>query len=172
MKNRLAMIVVIAMTAAACNAAPEISTEERSVSTTIPSGIAAEGDSVSVHYTGTLDDGTQFDSSEGREPLQFVVGSGQVISGFDDAVIGLAVGESRTVRIEPVNAYGELDPALVQEVPLEQLPEGVSVGDQLATQTGQPVTITELTETAAMIDFNHPLAGQALTFDVELISIG
>ncbi len=170
--KRIAWLLVVGVLAAACNPAPEITTEERQVSTTIPSGMAEDGDFVSVHYTGTLDDGSQFDSSEGREPLQFIVGSGQVIPGFDEAVRGLAIGESRTVRIEPADAYGEIDPALIQEVPLDRLPEGVAVGDQLATQAGQPVVITELSDTAAMIDFNHPLAGEALTFEVELVSIG
>jgi FKBP-type peptidyl-prolyl cis-trans isomerase 2 len=175
MKTKL--LIVVALLVAACSPAEEITVEEREVTTTAATensteGGAADGDLVSVDYTGTLDDGTQFDSSEGREPLQFVVGSGQVIAGFDDAVRGLAVGESRTVRIEPANAYGETDPALVTEIPLDQLPDGVAAGDQLVAGNGQQVTVLEMTETGAMIDFNHPLAGQALTFDVELVAIG
>ncbi len=133
---------------------------------------AQDGDTVAVHYRGTLDDGSEFDSSEGRDPLTFVVGSGQVIRGFDDAVRGLAVGESRTVRIEPADAYGEVDPERVVEVPLDQLPEGVQAGDELATDTGQRVEVVEVADEVARIDTNHPLAGQALTFEVELVSIG
>jgi len=184
MKTKL--LIVVALLVAACSPAEEIVVEEREVETTAAvettvapdapvssgDGIAADGDLVSVDYTGSLDDGTQFDSSEGREPLQFVMGSGQVISGFDDAVRGLAVGESRTVRIEPANAYGEIDPALVSEIPLEQLPEGVAAGDALVAGNGQQVTVLELTATGAIIDFNHPLAGQALTFEVQLVALG
>ncbi len=134
--------------------------------------VAQDGDTVAVHYTGTLDDGSEFDSSAGRDPLSFVVGSGQVISGFDDAVRGLAVGDSRTVRIEPENAYGEPDPALVLEFPADQAPEGVAAGDQVTLGNGQRATVLEINDEIIRIDANHPLAGQALTFDVELVSIG
>ncbi len=133
---------------------------------------AQDGDTVAVHYTGTLDDGSEFDSSEGRDPLTFVVGSGQVIAGFDDAVRGLAVGETRTVRIEPENAYGEVDPTRVLEVPIDQAPEGVQVGDVLSTSTGQQVEVVEVTDEVFRVDANHPLAGEALTFEVELVSFG
>ncbi len=134
--------------------------------------MAQDGDSVEVHYTGTLDDGSEFDSSRGRDPLSFVVGSGQVISGFDDAVRGLAVGDSRTVRIEPENAYGEVNPELVLEFPADQAPEGLSPGDLVTLGNGQQATVLEVTDETVTIDANHPLAGQALTFDVELVAIG
>jgi FKBP-type peptidyl-prolyl cis-trans isomerase 2 len=133
---------------------------------------AADGDRVMVHYRGTLDDGSEFDSSEGRDPLEFVVGSGQVISGFDDAVRGLAVGESVTVRIPPEDAYGpRVDEAII-EIPIDQAPEGLQVGDQVQLVSGGRATVLEVREDAVVIDANHPLAGQALTFEIELVSIG
>lgn len=134
-------------------------------------GIADEGDLVEVHYRGTLDDGTEFDSSEGRDPLSFTVGSGQVIAGFDDAVRGLEVGESRTVRIEPADAYGERTDAAIIEFPASSAPEGLQVGDQVQFGNGQPGTVLEITEETITIDANHPLAGEALTFEVELIRV-
>ena len=125
---------------------------------------------VAVHYVGTLDDGSQFDSSEGRAPLEFTVGSGQVIAGFDDAVRGLAVGDSRTVRMEPDQAYGEYNPDLLVTVPLDQAPEGLQVGQQVQFGGGIAV-VTELSDDSVTVDANHPLAGEALTFAVELVSI-
>ncbi|HEY5684333.1 MAG TPA: peptidylprolyl isomerase [Acidimicrobiia bacterium] len=133
---------------------------------------AGEGDTVSVHYRGTLDDGTEFDSSAGRDPLQFVVGSGQVISGFDDAVRGLGVGESVTVRIPPEEAYGLRSEEAIIEVPADQAPEGLQVGEQVQLATGGRATVLEVREDAVVIDANHPLAGEALTFEIELVSIG
>ncbi len=166
--------------AATVTTAPAATTTSRDAPATTAAGsdqgeegrVAQDGDTVEVRYTGTLDDGSEFDSSEGRDPLTFVVGSGQVISGFDDAVRGLAVGESRTVRIEPENAYGEVDPARVVDVPIDQAPPGVQAGDELTLNTGQRVQVVEVTDEVVRIDTNHPLAGQALTFEVELVSIG
>ncbi len=129
---------------------------------------ANDGDAVAVHYTGTLDDGSQFDSSAGRDPLEFVVGSGQVISGFDQAVRGLAIGESRTVRMEPADAYGERRDDMVITVPLEQAPPGIKVGDQVSAGN-MPAEIIAVDEETVTIDANHRLAGEALTFDVELV---
>ena len=134
--------------------------------------VAADGDSVEVHYTGTLDDGTEFDSSRGRSPLAFVVGSGQVIAGFDDAVRGLAVGDSRTVRIEPEQAYGQRDPNLILEFPAADAPDGLAVGEQVVLSNGAPGTVIEITDEVVRIDANHELAGRALTFEVELVSVG
>lgn len=131
---------------------------------------AADGDTVSVHYTGTLDDGSQFDSSAGRDPLEFEVGSGQVISGFDQAVRGLSVGESRTVRMEAADAYGEVREDLVVQVPADRAPDGLTVGDQVAAG-GMPATVVAMDDETVTIDANHQLAGKALTFDVELVSI-
>ena len=134
---------------------------------------AADGDSVKVHYTGRIEGGEVFDSSDGRDPLSFVVASGQVISGFDDAVRGLAVGETRTQRIEPEDGYGETNPDLVLEVPIAQLPEGTMVGQTLTSGTGQRVTVVGIDEAAgiATIDANHFLAGKVLIFDVELVEL-
>ena len=139
---------------------------------TAEGSVAQDGDSVEVHYTGTLDDGTEFDSSRGRSPLAFVVGSGQVIPGFDDAVRGLGVGESRTVRIEPEQAYGPRDPELVLEFPAADAPEGLAVGERVTLGNGAPGTVVEITDEVVRIDANHQLAGEALTFEVELVSIG
>lgn len=124
-----------------------------------------------VEYRGTLDDGTEFDSSEGREPLEFTVGSGQTIEGFDAAVNGMVVGETKTVTLEPDNAYGPYREDLVIEVPLENMPEGVTEGQQLMAPTGQTVTVVSIGETTATIDANHPLAGETLTFEIELVEI-
>jgi len=139
--------------------------------------IATSGDTVHVHYTGKLDDGTVFDSSEGRDPLAFTVGSGQVVPGFDEAVSGMQVGDSKTVRIGPADAYGEHREDLVLDVPTEQLPEGLEpeVGMELGLrgQDGQtmPVRVAAVADDAITLDANHPLAGKALTFDVELVDV-
>ena len=139
-----------------------------------PNRVAAAGDSVAVHYVGTLDDGEEFDASRPRgEPLSFTLGIGQVVAGFDAAVTGMKVGDIKTVRLEAVDAYGErVNPDLLT-VALDQLPEGVTVGQTLFSQTGQEALVVEITGTEAQleIDNNHPLAGQALTFEIELVSI-
>lgn len=132
---------------------------------------AQDGDAVTVHYTGTLDDGTEFDSSAGRDPLPFVVGGGQVIAGFDEAVRGLAVGESRTVRIATENAYGEYSDQAIIEFPADAAPDGLAVGDAVTLSNGAPGTVVEIADGVVKIDANHPLAGQALTFDIELVSL-
>jgi FKBP-type peptidyl-prolyl cis-trans isomerase 2 len=133
--------------------------------------VAQDGDRVAVHYHGTLDSGEVFDSSRERDPLEFVVGGGQVISGFDSAVRGLGIGESRTVRMEAADAYGEHDEELVFEFPKDQAPEGLEEGDQVQFANGAPGLVVEVTNDIVKIDANHPLAGQALTFDIELVSI-
>jgi peptidylprolyl isomerase len=138
---------------------------------------AKTGDTVKIHYTGTLDDGTQFDSSVGRDPLEFTLGSGQVIPGFDKAVEGMAVGESKQVRLEPADAYGKHHEQLVQTVERAELPDEIApeIGMRLQSEdpSGQVIefTITEVTEVTITVDANHPLAGQALNFDVELTAI-
>lgn len=129
------------------------------------------GDAVEVHYQGTLDNGVVFDSSEGREPLSFTVGSGQVIPGFDQAVLGLSVGDEVTVRIEPENAYGPRLPDLVVDVPTENMPEGLNVGDKITSRQGATALVVEVDEELVRIDANHELAGEALTFRIELVSI-
>ncbi len=146
-------------------------TEEDDMSQAPSTQVASNGDSVSVHYRGTLDDGTEFDSSEGRDPLVFVVGSGQVISGFDDAVRGLSIGESRTVRIEPENAYGVYSEEAIIDFPADSAPDGLEVGDAVTLGNGGRGTVVEITDELVKIDANHPLAGEALTFEIELVSI-
>jgi len=138
---------------------------------------ARKGDSVRIHYTGTLDDGTVFDSSVGREPLDFTLGSGQVIPGFDEAVMGMAAGDRKKVTIPAQQAYGERNDELVIEVPLSQVPPDLNpeVGQRL--QMGGPagelivVTVTEVGEEIMILDANPPLAGKDLTFELELVEI-
>ena len=132
--------------------------------------LAEEGDTVSVHYTGTLDSGEVFDSSRTRDPLTFTIGDGRLIVGFDAAVRGLAVGESVTVRLEPAQAYGERDATLVIEIPRDQVPEGVVVGNRLGLATGGSAEVIEITDEVVRLDSNHPFAGKTLTFEIELVS--
>ncbi len=135
------------------------------------------GDSVRIHYTGTLTDGSVFDSSDGRDPLEFVVGSGQVIPGLDKAMPGMEVGEKKVVEIPCAEAYGAINPAARQSVPRSQFPDEITLELglrlQMQTQAGQvmQVTVVELSETDVMLDANHPLAGKDLTFAVELVAI-
>jgi peptidylprolyl isomerase len=138
---------------------------------------AQSGDIVSINYKGAFADGTMFDSSEGRDPLQFQLGSGQIIRGLDQAVTGMQVGEKKTVTVQPAEGYGERDEARMQDVPRAQLPADIPTepGTQLAmkTEDGQtlPVTVARATEDTVTLDANHPLAGRELTFDVELVDI-
>jgi FKBP-type peptidyl-prolyl cis-trans isomerase 2 len=135
------------------------------------------GDKVRVHYHGKLNDGSTFDSSEGRAPLEFQVGSGQVIKGFDDALIDMVIGDKKTVIIPAENAYGEASMQNVIEYPLTDFPDDMKpeVGMELNMSDNQgnnfPVVITAITDTAVVLDANHPLAGKELTFDIELVEI-
>ncbi len=135
------------------------------------------GDTVHLHYTGTLLDGTTFDSSEGREPLAFEVGSGQIIPGLDVAIPGMKVGDKKIVKIGADDAYGQSNPEMRQAVPREGIPADIplEVGIQLQMQTpdGQamPVTVVEMDEATVTLDANHPLAGKDLQFDIELVKI-
>jgi len=138
---------------------------------------AKRGDTVRVHYRGTLDDGTEFDSSAGSEPIAFTIGEGQVIPGFESAVEGMAAGEKKTERIEANNAYGDRRDELVFAVGREQMPDGaeVEVGDML--RVGFPdgsnaaVQVAAMDEQSVTLDANHPLAGKDLTFELELVAI-
>lgn len=136
------------------------------------------GDTVRIHYTGTLTDGEVFDSSDGRDPLEFAVGSGQIIPGLDTAIPGMVVGDKKTVEVPADQAYGHIDPNARQAVPRGEIPDEIplEVGTQLQVQTPQgqvmPVTVFEVTEEQVILDANHPLAGRDLIFAIELISIG
>ena len=136
-----------------------------------------KGDVIRVHYTGTLNDGSQFDSSVGRSPLEFTVGAGQMIAGFDAGVVGMAVGEKKTILIDPDHGYGQKDPSAIIEFPSSNIPEGmtVEVGMKLNLQNqyGQPVPVVvmEVKEEVIIMDANHFLAGKDLTFDVEIVEI-
>ncbi len=133
--------------------------------------MANDGDRVTVHYHGTLANGEVFDSSRGGEPFPFVVGAGDVIAGFDAAVRGLGVGESVTVTLTPEEAYGEHTEELVFEVPKAEAPEGIAAGDQVQLGNGAPAVIVEVTDEIVRVDANHPLAGEALTFEIEVVGI-
>jgi FKBP-type peptidyl-prolyl cis-trans isomerase 2 len=136
-----------------------------------------QGSTVRIHYTGTLSDGSVFDSSEGRDPLEFTVGSGQIIPGLDAAMPGMSVGEKKTVEVPADEAYGQADPNAMQQVPRESVPEEIplDLGTQLQVQTPQgqvmPVTVVEVTDAHVTLDANHPLAGKDLTFAIELVEI-
>ena len=138
---------------------------------------AKAGDSVKIHYTGTLDDGTQFDSSDGREPLAFELGSGQVIPGFDKAVDGMSVGETKSVNIPAEDAYGPHHPQMIQEVPRSAMPDDLEPAEGMGLQAQGPdgqvlnLVVTGVQEDSITVDGNHPLAGKALNFDIELVSI-
>ena len=138
---------------------------------------AKENDKVKVHYKGTLSNGEVFDSSEGREPLEFTLGAGQMIPGFDKGVHGMEVEETKTITIPAADAYGEPREELKQEVQKSQLPPEIKpeVGLKLVTQApnGQqiPLVVTEVKEDSIVVDSNHPLAGKDLTFEITLVSI-
>jgi peptidylprolyl isomerase len=133
------------------------------------------GKVVAVHYTGKLTNGEMFDTSEGRDPLKFQVGSGQIIQGFEQAIIGKGIGEKVTVNIVADEAYGQIREDLVVSVPLSQMPGDVQVGQPLQAtgENGQAINVIvkEVTEEHVMIDGNHPLAGHDLVFDIEIVEI-
>ncbi len=189
-RRLLVLLAVLGVVAAACSGtsadSPDVApTTEAAVPTqsdtpaeTVASGtegdnlVVQDGDTVEVHYVGTLDDGSQFDSSRDRgTPFGFVVGSGQVISGFDEAVRGAKVGDINTVRMEAADAYGEWSPDNVIEVPRSPEQGDVAVGDQVFLNSGQRAVVVEVSETTVKLDINHPLAGEALTFEIEILSV-
>ena len=137
-----------------------------------------QGATVRIHYTGTLEDGSTFDSSEGRDPLEFTVGSGMIIPGLDKALPGMTVGEKKKVTIAPEEAYGPSQPEAILEVPRAEIPAEIplEVGMQLQMGGPQgqpiPVTVTDLTDEIATLDANHALAGKTLIFDFEIDSVG
>lgn len=139
--------------------------------------VVKSGDSVKVHYHGKLTSGETFDSSQGREPLEFKVGSGAVIKGFDDGVTGMAIGEKKTIQIPFLEAYGPHSPEMVIDMPKDRFPADmeITMGMPLQMSDGQgrnfQVTVTEIKESSVMLDANHPLAGKDLIFDLELVAI-
>jgi peptidylprolyl isomerase len=139
--------------------------------------IVEHGHTVKVHYTGTLSDGEVFDTSKGREPLEFEVGVGQVIPGFENGVLGLAVGQSKTVVIPPSEAYGEWSEELIHMMPKSEVPDEMELflGQELELSDEEgnvvPVLVVDLTDEHVVLDGNHALAGQELTFEIELLEI-
>lgn len=139
---------------------------------------AKTNDKVKVHYTGKLTTGEVFDSSQGRDPLEFTVGGGQMIKGFDEAVNGMEVSEQKTVTIPSAEAYGDKRADLIQEIPRDQLPEDMQpeVGQKLVATNDlghqTQVAVTDVSESAITIDANHELAGKDLVFEIELVEIG
>ena len=138
---------------------------------------AKQGDTVHVHYKGSLEDGQVFDTSEGRDPLSFTIGSGQVIPGFEDAVVGMSLNEKKNVAIPVDQAYGQRNEELILTVPREQVPQDINpeVGQKLQMQgpNNQPVVVevTEVVDEHIKLDANPPLAGKDLIFDIELVEI-
>ena len=174
----LLLIVTVAITLTGCNgtetASPEPTPTSPSPTPSLAAGQAEVGDTVRLHYTGTLGNGTVFDTSRqaGREPLDLIVGSGSVISGFDQAVNGMSTGEIKTVTLSPEEAY-PYDDSLVQEVSREQFQEGLElvVGGEVYDAYGRPYTIIAVTESTVTLDGNHYLAGKSLTFEIELLGM-
>ncbi|WP_214020681.1 peptidylprolyl isomerase [Methanoculleus sp.] len=138
---------------------------------------AKEGDTVKVHYTGKLEDGTVFDTSEERAPLEFTIGSGQIIQGFEKAVVGMEPGEAKTATIQPEEAYGPHREDMTLTVDREQFPEEIDPEPGQQLQVQQPdgraavVVVSDVSESTVTLDANHPLAGQPLTFEIRLVDI-
>ncbi|MHB9038611.1 MAG: FKBP-type peptidyl-prolyl cis-trans isomerase [Armatimonadota bacterium] len=139
---------------------------------------AKQGDSVKVEYTGKLKDGSVFDTSANREPLEFTIGGGQIIPDFEDAVVGMNPGDSKTIDVPAERAYGPRHEDMVLAIDRAQFPEDINpeVGEQLEIR--QPdgraavVTVTEVSDKDVILDANHPLAGEDLTFDIQLVAVG
>jgi FKBP-type peptidyl-prolyl cis-trans isomerase 2 len=174
---RLRSIIVVALAigllGTACSGAAA-DDEPPTTETTVTDGVSVQdGDLVEVHYIGTLDDGSEFDSSRSadRGPFAFTVGTGEVIAGFDEAVRGGKVGDVRTVHIEPENAYGEWSEANVAEFPRDPEQGDIKAGDQVMLTSGQQAIVLEVTDEVVKIDGNHALAGKALTFEIEILAV-
>jgi len=133
-----------------------------------------KGSKVKVHYTGKLEDNNVFDTSVNKEPLEFTVGEGMLIPGFENGVLGMKTGDKKTIELSVGEAYGERRDDLINEIPKNNLPENVEVGQMLQAETEQgPITVvvTEINEETAKIDANHPLAGRKLFFDLEIVEV-
>lgn len=133
------------------------------------------GKTVKVHYTGKLENGTEFDSSLQREPLEFKMGNGQLIRGFESGIMEMAVGEKKTLKLTPEEAYGPVHESMILTIPKSNVPPDVQIGSQLQAegQDGNPVVfiVRQVNEDNVVIDGNHPLAGKNLLFDVEVIDV-
>lgn len=138
---------------------------------------AKSGNQVQVHYRGTLEDGSEFDSSKGREPLGFTVGSGQVLGGFDEAVVGMTIGDTKEIHIEADNAYGPRREDLINQIERTQIPDHLELAEGLQLQASRPgegpkvLTVVSFDETTVTLDANYPLAGKDLRFEIELVAI-
>jgi peptidylprolyl isomerase len=184
------LISVFAILVIACGSAsppvPEVTTMPQATPTpqTTPTppddakeGGAEQGDTVTVHYTGRLTDGTVFDSSEGKDPLEFTIGEGQIIPGFEQGVLGMEPGQSKTVNIPAEDAYGPYNSELVTEVERSQFPPDLKLEVGMQVQGSQPdgrvavFTVKELTPTTVTLDANHRLAGKNLIFDIEMVRV-
>ena len=147
------------------------------LSGTISTKQIKQGDTVKVGYTGTFDNGAVFDASQGREPLEFIAGTGQMIPGFDNAVIGMKIGQEKEIKLQPSEAYGDYDTQLVQEIPKEQVPikeelkPGMVLAVTLPNGNQVPATITKVANETVTIDLNHPLAGKILNFRLKVVDI-
>jgi peptidylprolyl isomerase len=142
------------------------------VATGVAQPVVAAGDNVSVYYTGKFTNGTVFDTNVGQQPFNFTAGAGQVIPGFDQGVIGMKVGETRNITIAPAEGYGEINQSLIVTVPSSQFGnQSVQVGMVFTTSTGQEGKVTAVGSNTVTVDFNPPLAGQTLLFQIEVISI-
>jgi FKBP-type peptidyl-prolyl cis-trans isomerase 2 len=139
--------------------------------------IAKSGDTVKVHYTGTLNDGSEFDSSRTRDPLEFTIDSGQVIAGFNEAITGMSVGDSKSVTIPANQAYGVHNPDMVQDVPRSAIPSDIELHEGMILSARNPegrnlnFKVVEFNDEQVKVDGNHPLAGEDLTFQLELVAI-
>ena len=179
MRYLFLIILAAALLAVGCGGGSEATPTPEPTATPVPTAqpgdVVENGDTVGVYYTGTLDDGTEFDSNVGGDTLEFTVGEGRVIEGFDKAVLGMAVGDTKTVTIPADEAYGPYDESLVFEMDREQFPPAIEVGQNvnLSSQQGQMFTarIVEITDTKVKLDANHHLAGEDLTFEIELAEL-
>lgn len=179
--RRLVLILAIGLVAAACGSdsssdvADSSTTSSSAPTTTAPTqdaggdgSVAQEGDFVAVHYIGTLDDGSVFDESRPRgATLDFTIGAGQMIAGFDEGVRGMTAGETKTIRIEPADAYG----GEFLEADISQVPEGTVGGDTLFDAAGQAVEVVSVEGNVVTLRNNHELAGQTLNFEIEMVAI-
>ncbi|MFP4444698.1 MAG: peptidylprolyl isomerase [Desulfosudaceae bacterium] len=138
---------------------------------------AKHGDTVKVHYTGKLESGETFDSSRDREPLEFTIGNGEIIEGFEESVVGMATGDTKELTIEPDKGYGQYQEELAVEVERSQIPDDIEVAPGQQLQIRQPdgqvinVTVTDVSAETVVLDANHPLAGRDLYFDIELVAV-